>query len=229
MKNDNFNIDAIFDESMIYQPSCYSSFPKITYDDIGFENNIFLINDSKHYGKNDEHFVTNNFERQINSISYGRDVLDCIAQTEMHSYEKKTSEFESTIKNIIFHDEYYDGELSASEQYMIEANEQGHLKVVLDALMKIYVSSLDNLHILEGILVMISCVPYDVVAPAGQVMAMGLLSNKELSIRDKAIQCFEKWNSKKGLDILKNLKCSPKWLQQYVDQVSIYIEKYGIN
>ena len=75
---------------------------------------------------------------------------------------------------------------------------------------------------------MVSCVPYEVVQPKGQAIAMGLLSNKELLIRDRAIQCFERWNSKKGLDVLKSLDCQPKWLQKYVDKIIKYIERDGV-
>lgn len=75
---------------------------------------------------------------------------------------------------------------------------------------------------------MIACVPYEAVSPKGQIMAMGLLTNKILSVRDKAIQCFERWNSKKGLAYLRNVSCYPKWLQNYVDKVIMYIERDGM-
>ena len=98
----------------------------------------------------------------------------------------------------------------------------------MEALMQIYLKNLSNVHFLEGILVMISAVPYEIVEPKGQTMAMGLLTNKELLIRDRAIQCFEQWNSKKGLEVLKSIECQPKWLQKYVDKVIMYIERDGI-
>ena len=81
--------------------------------------------------------------------------------------------------------------------------------------MSIYSSNLGEAHMLEGILTMIASVPYEAISPKGQIMAMGLLTNKILSVRDKAIQCFERWNSKKGLDYLKNISCSPRWLQNW--------------
>ena len=114
------------------------------------------------------------------------------------------------------------------EKYMKEGYEQGQLDFIADALMRVYSSNLGDAHMLEGILTMIASVPYEAISPKGQIMAMGLLSNKTLSVRDKAIQCFERWNSKKGLDYLKNISCSPKWLQNYVDKVVMYIERDGI-
>ena len=110
---------------------------------------------------------------------------------------------------------------------IINRDEQGQIDYIMEALMQIYLKNLQNVHVLEGILVMISSVPYEVVEPKGQTMAIGLLTNKELLVRDRAIQCFEQWNSKKGLGVLKSLDCQPKWLQRYVDKVIMYIERDG--
>ena len=150
-------------------------------------------------------------------------------EREMQEYRKgKIMQFSNEISIIINHDEYVDGEVSQSEIFMKEAYENEQMDYVMEALMQIYMDNLSNAHVLEGILVMVSCVPYEVVQPKGQAIAMGLLSNKELLIRDRAIQCFERWNSKKGLDVLKSLDCQPKWLQKYVDKIIKYIERDGV-
>lgn len=150
-------------------------------------------------------------------------------EAEFQEFRKgKIMQFSNEISVIISHDEYLDGEISRSEIFMKEAHKNKQIDYVMEALMQIYMGNLSNIHVLEGILVMISCVPYEVVQPKGQAIAMGLLSNKELLIRDRAIQCFERWNSKKGLDVLKNLACQPKWLQKYVDKIIVYIERNGV-
>lgn len=150
-------------------------------------------------------------------------------EREMQEFRKgKIMQFSNEISIIINHDEYVDGEVSQSEIFMKEAYENEQMDYIMEALMQIYMDNLSNVHVLEGILVMISCVPYEVVQPKGQAIAMGLLSNKELLIRDRAIQCFERWNSKKGLDVLKSLDCQPKWLQKYVDKIIKYIERDGV-
>lgn len=155
---------------------------------------------------------------------------DTDIEKEMRAFRnRKIMRLSYEINMIINHDEYLDGEISQSEIFMKDAYANGQMDYVTEALMQIYSSNLLNTHILEGILVMISCVPYEAVEPKGQIMAMGLLSNKELVIRDRAIQCFERWNSKKGLVTLKSLDCQPKWLQKYVDKVIMYIERDGID
>lgn len=58
-------------------------------------------------------------------------------------------------------------------------------------------------------------------------MALGLLQHENIYLRDRAIQVYEQWNSKKGINVLKTLKCDQKWLQDYVDKVIEYLERDG--
>ena len=143
-------------------------------------------------------------------------------------HDKEPESLSYNIASIIDHDEYIDGELSRSAMFMKNALKNKQMDNVMEALMRLYMRNLTNTHVLEGILVMLSSVPYDAVAPKGQVIVAGLVSNEELLIRDRAIQCYECWNSKKGLNVLRSLNCQPKWLQAYVDQIILDIEKDGV-
>lgn len=190
---------------------------KIFFDDRGIQEYFDSGTTSKEY-------LSNTSEAMLIYYNNDKDL-----EREMHEFRKgKIMQFSNEISIIINHDEYIDGEVSQSEIFMKQAYENEQIDYVMEALMQIYLNNLSNIHVLEGVLVMISCVPYEAVRPKGQTMAMGLLSNKELLIRDRAIQCFERWNSKKGLGILKSLDCQPKWLQKYVDKIIVYIERDGI-
>lgn len=154
--------------------------------------------------------------------------IDENLENEMRKYRyMRIMQMVNEINTLINHDEYIDGEMSQAELFMKEIYSNNQIDYAIEALMQIYSDNLLNVHVLEGILVMISCLPYEAVEPKGQIMAMGLLSNKELIIRDRAIQCFERWNSKKGLNTLKSLNCQPIWLQKYVNKVIMYIERDG--
>lgn len=195
------------------------------------EEDTSTTNDYPSYQLKDENQPspqTNNFKSKRSTTLFERAILDYIAQSEAEIRQKIISQYTNEIRILIRQDEFIDGEVSHSERYMKEAYEQGQLDFIVDALMHVYSSNLGEAHMLEGILTMIASVPYEAISPKGQIMAMGLLTNKTLSVRDKAIQCFERWNSKKGLDYLKNISCSPKWLQNYVDKVVMYIERDGI-
>ena len=137
-------------------------------------------------------FSMNTSERKV--IYY----IDENLENEMRKYRyMRIMQMVNEINTLINHDEYIDGEMSQAELFMKEIYSNNQIDYAIEALMQIYSNNLLNVHVLEGILVMISCLPYEAVEPKGQIMAMGLLSNKELIIRDRAIQCFERWNSKK--------------------------------
>lgn len=194
------------------------------------EKNINISNENN-YLRNDSwslSFKTNNFNTKNNVVTFDKKVLGYIAQFEKESRDKIILQYANEIRILIKNDEFLDGELSNSELYIIDAYKQGNLDYVIDAIMYVYSNNLLDKHMLEGILSMIASVPYDIIFPKGQIMAMGLFVNKELSVRDKAIQCFERWNSKKGLNFLKSVNCDPKWLQKYVQKVIMYIERDGI-
>lgn len=133
----------------------------------------------------------------------------------------------NSISSVIACDEFVDGEISKSEKYMHENMYSETKDYILDALMKIYIDNYNDEHILLGVLEMLSSVKYEEVEPKGQIMALGLLQHNNIYLRDRAIQVFEQWNSKKGIDILKSLKCDQKWLQDYVDKVIEYLERDG--
>lgn len=133
------------------------------------------------------------------------------------------------LRFVIAQDDFIDGEISKSEQYIRELVLGDELTMIRDALNHIYETSFDQPHILVGVLTIVSSLPYDTFAPDAQTIAIGALSHKDLEVRDKAIQCFERWNSKKGLDYLRRFKFEPAWLQRYVDRVIYYIERDGLD
>lgn len=158
-------------------------------------------------------------------ISYSNSNIEkAVLEFRKMKIEKAVNE----ITMMLSRDEFIDGEISVSERYVEDAYESGDLDCIKEALMEVYTKNYSNSHMVVGILMMISRIPYDVVEPKGTLMALGLLSHRDLEVRDRAIQCFERWNSKKGLEILRNVECSPKWLQNYADKVIAYIEEEGI-
>lgn len=177
----------------------------------------------------DYKYTTDNFNSQRERSRHEKETIESIVKYKQKLREATIAQLENEIISIIQHDEFLDGEISQSERFIENALLNDQIEDLAEALMQVYLSNLSSPNILEGILVMISSVPYEAIEPSGQIMAMGLLSYKDLSVRDKAVQCFERWNSKKGLSILKSLDCHPKWLQHYVDEVIMYIERGGID
>lgn len=174
---------------------------------------------------------TANFDKQDvqEETSYKEVIIASTATYEQKLRKAIIVRLVNEISYVIQNDEFVDGEVSSSEAFMQDLYSKNQLDYIADALMELYSKNLSTPHMLEGILLMVSSVPFETIAPKGQIMAMGLLSHKNLSVRDRAIQCFERWNSRKGLDYLKNLDCHPQWLQKYVEKVIMYIERDGID
>ena len=166
------------------------------------------------------------------SSTYDGSISFSNAEDEVAKYEKSqkqiVQQYMEDILSIILQDEFIDGEISKSAIYINKAYSNDEIEYVKTALMQLYTQNTRNAKILEGIMVMISSVSYDIIEPQGPIMALGLLQHKDLAIRDRAIQCYEQWNSKKGLEALKSLDCHPKWLQQYVEKIIMYIESDGM-
>lgn len=133
----------------------------------------------------------------------------------------------NAILSVIVSDEFEDGEISNSERYMKNNMTLETKDYILDALMKIYMDRYNDEHVLLGVMEMVSCMKYEDVEPKGQIMALGLLQHENIYLRDRAIQVYEQWNSKKGITVLKTLKCDQKWLQDYLDKVIEYLEREG--
>lgn len=145
------------------------------------------------------------------------------------SSDEIVNQYQIEMYNIILNDEIEDGTTSASECYIKAVYDEGNKDYIKTALMNLYLNNLGNEKVLTGVLVMISSLSYEESCPQGPIMAMGLLQNKSNTIRDRAIQAFERWNSKKALTVLESLKCDKKWLQDYVDKVILYIKRDGID
>ncbi len=184
----------LIDGSTTYYLPISSSLRRAVVETVDNEEDTSTSSDYPSYqskGKNQLSPQTNNFKDKRSATLFETAILDYIAQSEAGIREKAISQYENEIRILIRQDEFIDGEVSRSERYMKEGYEQGQLDFIADALMRVYSSNLGDAHMLEGILTMIASVPYEAISPKGQIMAMGLLSNKTLSVRDKAIQCFE--------------------------------------
>ena len=74
--------------------------------------------------KKQQSLYTNNFgENKKSTDLYGAAILDYIAQSEAEAREKIILRYANEIRILIQQDEFIDGEVSRSEQYMIEGYE----------------------------------------------------------------------------------------------------------
>lgn len=149
-------------------------------------------------------------------------------QKKFAQYKKiKVDEYSEEILSIFMNDEFIDGEISQSEVYMEKHFNENTSIYILGALNDILIKNFDAPHVLEGILTMLSSISYKAASPEGVSMCASLLGHKSLEVKDKAVQTFERWNSKKGIIILENLDCPPMWFQNYINDVISALKEGG--
>ncbi|MBE1427007.1 hypothetical protein H4684_003691 [Desulfomicrobium macestii] len=83
----------------------------------------------------------------------------------------------------------------------------------------IFIENFDIKNIVTGILRIIAHLKYDDIYPVGQTMAIAALKHKDVEIRECGVRAYEIWGNQESIKALKSIKCTEKWLQDYIDQV----------
>ena len=141
--------------------------------------------------------------------------------------EERKEITENEILSIIQADDYEEGRISMIEKYMEKDFSKSEIDFIKHIAQKIALENLSNTKIINGILRLITSRSFDQMYPEGQYIGLALLQNKNITLREKGIQVFEYWRSKKGIKILKSLDCDKPWLQSYVNTIIEYLELYG--
>lgn len=135
-------------------------------------------------------------------------------------YDENTETDYETIKTIlevkINRSEVEWGVISEFDEYVIENIQNEN---VLKAINQIYIDNFNNEDVLIKILNAISEVEYEKVNPYGQTIAIAAISNKNLVVKQKAIETFERWHNEESIKILENIDVREKWLKKHVEKV----------
>ena len=141
-------------------------------------------------------------------------------------YDENTETDYETIKTIlevkINRSEVEWGILSEFDEYVIENIQNEN---VLKAINQIYIDSFNDENVLLKILNAISQIEYEKVNPYGQTIAIAAISNKNIIVKQKAIETFERWHNEDSIKILENIDVKEKWLQRYLEKVIAYLKE----
>lgn len=97
--------------------------------------------------------------------------------------------------------------------------------VVKEWLNSIFIEYFHDTRILIGLLHIISHIDYLKINPQGPTIALAALSHIDPEVRECGIRAFENWGTADSLNILRNIKCQEKWLQEYLNQVILDLEE----
>lgn len=84
--------------------------------------------------------------------------------------------------------------------------------------------NIDDDHILEGVLHILSNYEYSEIDPFGISIVLASAVNHSPVIQDLLISCFENWGDRQGIDILEKLDINTEWIKQYRDEVIDFLK-----
>lgn len=159
----------------------------------------------------------NNMKKIYNSLY---ETFNNIVIKSVFDYEEDSEDDYEAVKNILEvkmnRSDVEWGTISEFDEYVIENIQNEN---VLKAINQIYLNNFDNENVLVKILNAISEIDYEKVNPYGQTIAIAAISNKNLVVKQKAIETFERWNNADSIKILENIDIREKWLKRHVEKV----------
>lgn len=142
------------------------------------------------------------------------------AEFKKYLVEKFQPVFVSTLKNQELEIDYKN-----HIEILLEELFQENDFVTKDWLNDIYVSNFNDTKFLINILKIIGNFDKELLNSFGIVTSGSALSHKNVEVKEMAVRVFENWNTIESYTFLKNCTLTPKWLDDYKNEVLSNIEE----
>ncbi len=123
--------------------------------------------------------------------------------------------------------EFYEpGMVSPMEKYVIEniLEDRNYLQQLMNDLFKY--STRKQSHIISyNTIVVLSQLPYKALGSWADALAISATRSQYLDVAEIGIRCFENWEDKSACEYLHGCHFEEPWLQEYANEVCIYIEE----
>ena len=185
----------------------------------------FLADDAKQTEDNSESQVSEYVNERFARHSIHQNIISSTSIIAEHSNDLLPEEKHRILA--IIRDSYFEsGVLCEADSYFQELVRKYHSFInPLSALSDITNHNIDQEHVLEGVLHIISNCEYEQINPFGISIALAATVNHSPVVQDILISCFESWESPDGIDILEKLELEPQWLRKYRDDVVIELKR----
>ena len=191
--------------------------------DIGLDQDIwnYNLNISKKIIEIAFNEYTNNMKKVYNSLyeCFNNIIIKSIYDSDSEVEDKNEKDYDAIKKILEIKIKRSDvewGKISEFDEYVINNIQENN---VLKAINQIYLDNFDNEDILIKILNALSEIEYNLVTPFGQTIAIAAISNKNIVVKQKAIETFERWKNEDSIKILENVDVKEKWLKKYIKKV----------
>ena len=180
--------------------------------------------------------------RQVTSQASTTDgpvLEDLIDLSDSSTYESENSlnrrrsrqfkeNYTKEIHRIICEQDFEYGFDSPADLFVRELMEQNEA-ITKEWLNAIYIEQFSDIRVVIGLLQVVSHLQYPEIYPQGPTMALAALSHANSEVRECGIRAFENWGTIESLNILRNVKCTESWMQEYLSQVIKDLEEeFGV-
>ena len=180
--------------------------------------------------------------RQVTSQASTTDgpvLEDLIDLSDSSTYESENSlnrrrsrqfkeNYTKEIHRIICEQDFEYGFDSPADLFVRELMEQNEA-ITKEWLNAIYIEQFSDIRVVIGLLQVVSHLQYPEIYPQGPTMALAALSHANSEVRECGIRAFENWGTIESLNILRNVKCTENWMQEYLSQVIKDLkEEFGV-
>lgn len=118
--------------------------------------------------------------------------------------------------------------VSSAEKTIIEIEKKHKMRILGEVVQTVYVRHFHNASYLVGICNSLLRYDLDEVQPWGATMLAGFLNHPDERVQEATVQLIDNWADTELLPILKTLQVSSKWLENYVNDVVINLEKKSV-
>ena len=138
---------------------------------------------------------------------------------QLESNDELKNKIKKQFLKVLEKDEIEFGKTSLCEEFIIESMHES-ASLTKEAINDLYIESVGHVKTLTAILIAIAHIDYEIISPNGQLMAMAAFSHSNLEVRECAVRAFEYWGNIESLKILEQTNLEPKWLQNYLEEVT---------
>jgi len=145
--------------------------------------------------------------------------------TSLNELEEKNYKiFSAHLYDILRNDSFVDGETCNTEVFLKKQFAYLGRKQTLDFLMRFYLPSYRNYHMMCGLMHALSHFEYKDVSPQGPILALALFTHKDIEVKEFSLKAFENWIAKESIPLLETTVFGIDWLDIYRESVIAYIK-----
>lgn len=140
--------------------------------------------------------------------------------------ERLKNNFVQNLLQLLHNVEFEFGYETPADKYVREALSK-YGTFVREWINDVFLQSFDDPQTLSAILRVLSHFEYSQMYPQGMTIAIAATRHEDAEVQECGIRCFENWEAKDSIPILKNILFSESWLNDYLEDVIADLE--GLN